>query len=352
MNYSDYSVTDLVMDEGFQQWVKDPNAASQAHWENWLTTHPEKREVVEEARLLILSIDFRKTPPTQINKGLLWQNIQAKLREPLLEENAESTIRLAWNSIFYHWRKVTAVLAGLAVLGSVAYYLILLGKVVTYTTSYGANRVITLPDGSVVTLNANSSLKYNTEWKTNKIREVWLEGEAFFSVVKEPVVDSRQVLPPSSRFVVHAHDLNIEVLGTEFDVNNRHGITRVVLKSGKVSLRRNHLDGDADVVMQPADLVDYSEANRQLTKRRVNPEQYASWVNKKLMFHETPLSEIARIMEDTYGLTVVFGNEQLASRKFTGSADTNDLDLLLTAISESFNVKITRNANQILINNQ
>ncbi|MES2733731.1 MAG: FecR domain-containing protein [Bacteroidota bacterium] len=353
MKYFNYTVTDFIMDEHFQQWIKSPDAESNVFWENWLTQHPEKKEQVEQARLLLLSLDFEKTLVAQINQAKMWEKIKVGMQEQVPEPGAAILPSTAGTSFFSQWRKLAAVLVGLAVMSALAYFFLSLSNTVRYTTAYGDREVVQLPDGSVVTLNGHSTLKYNTQsWEISNVREVWLEGEAFFSIVKKPVADKRQQQPSSSRFIVHVRDLNIEVLGTEFDVRNRRGNTSVVLNSGKVSLRRNRMDGEADVVMQPTDRVDYSETSKALVKQRVNPEHYSSWVNKKLIFNETPLSDIAQVLEDNYGLEVQFEDAALASRKFTGSVSTDNIDLLLTAIGVSFNVSIVQEGKQISIQNK
>jgi ferric-dicitrate binding protein FerR (iron transport regulator) len=243
--------------------------------------------------------------------------------------------------------RVAAVLVGLLTTGVVYYTAFRPGRMITYTTDYGESQALTLPDGSLVTLNAHSTLRSAAQWKPDQPREVWLDGEAFFEVRKKTGVARTPVLP-SSRFIVHTNDLLIEVLGTKFNVNNRRATTRVVLNSGKISLHRS-VAASPELVMEPADMVEYSQASRQLVKRKVNPAVYAAWVDKKLVFHETPLGEIAQLLEDNYGLKLELGNEQLARRKFTGSVATDDPELLLTAIATSFQLKVNRHENIIQI---
>ena len=88
-------------------------------------------------------------------------------------------------------------------------------------TDFGQTRALALPDGSQVTLNGHSSLRYATTWQPDQPREVWLDGEGFFSV---------QHMANNQRFLVHTTaGLQIEVLGTKFVVARRRDQTRVVL---------------------------------------------------------------------------------------------------------------------------
>ena len=131
---------------------------------------------------------------------------------------------------------------------------------VRYTSGAGQQRTITLPDGSVVVLNANSTLTTAAHWTAETPREVWLTGEGYFRVTHRaprPVADITAA-PAPIKFVVHAADLSIAVLGTQFDVNSRAGATKVVLASGKVAVERQMLLTREHLLMQPGDLVETS----------------------------------------------------------------------------------------------
>lgn len=346
MKYADYSLSDLVTDEAFQQWVKHPDAASDAFWADWMARYPEKEAYVQQARTLLCTIDFAKTPPAEIDQAGMRNNIFARIEEEAVPLPLHPGGRSRWR----RWMRVAAVLAVLLTTGVVYYAAFRPGRMITHTTDYGESQTITLPDGSLVTLNAHSTLQSAARWKPDQPREVWLDGEAFFDVRKKAATASAPVLP-SHRFVVHTNDLRIEVLGTKFNVNNRRATTRVVLNSGKISLHRSLASASPDLMMEPAELVEYSPVSRQLVKRKVNPEVYSSWVDKKLVFHETPLGEIAQLLEDNYGLKLALGTGQLARRKFTGSVSTDDPELLLTAIATSFQLKVNRRDHIIQLTN-
>ena len=95
----------------------------------------------------------------------------------------------------------------------------------TIDTGYAQLREVMLPDGSIVTLNANSTLRYSTDWNHQDIREVWLEGEAFFSVAHTS---------DNQKFVVRAGSMDVKVVGTEFNVHSRREEVNVVLQTGRV----------------------------------------------------------------------------------------------------------------------
>jgi ferric-dicitrate binding protein FerR (iron transport regulator) len=148
---------------------------------------------------------------------------------------------------------------------------------------------------------------------------------------------------------VHTDNLDVEVLGTRFNVNERRGMTKVVLNSGRVQLKSNT---DREVVnMQPGDLVAYSKTDRKFLKQEVNPKLFASWKEGRFAFEGTPIKDIVQMLEDTYGYEVSIENEALASRKFTADIPSHNVEVLLTLIAESLDVKADKINNNIEIKN-
>jgi transmembrane sensor len=94
--------------------------------------------------------------------------------------------------------------------------------------------------------------------------------------------------------------------------------------------------------MKPGELVQLSGPTDTLVKKVVNPEVYSSWRNNILIFNQTPLYEVANLIEDTYGLKVEFENEAQASKTITGNVPAANVDVLLLALSKSFNFRVSR----------
>jgi ferric-dicitrate binding protein FerR (iron transport regulator) len=101
--------------------------------------------------------------------------------------------------------------------------------------------------------------------------------------------------------------------------------------------------------MKPGELIEFSRQKEALVKKTVDPEMYSSWKNNKLIFDNTSMHEIAEMIESTYGLQVKFQDRKIASRTLTGVLPTDNIDILLLALSKSFNVAIRKNSNQIII---
>jgi transmembrane sensor len=208
-------------------------------------------------------------------------------------------------------------------------------------TGYGQTRQVQLPDGSVVTLNANSTLRYAKAWSASAPREVWLDGEAFFSV---------KHLPTHQRFRVHTSgNFNVEVLGTQFSVYRRHQQQRVVLVSGKV--RVDFQDQRLpDVVLKPGELLETSDARpRQVVHHAVRTPTYAALAAKKLVFDDTPIAEVAAQVRDLYGLEVVVRDPALRQQTITGTVPVGDLDLLCQVIQASLGIKVERQPQRLVL---
>ncbi len=229
--------------------------------------------------------------------------------------------------------KAAAVFTGAIACCFGAWQLYLHSNTVMLKTGYGEVRTVTLPDNSVVTLNGNSSLKYNKHWGASKDRELWIEGEAFFDV--KPVAHQP--------FLVHTtHHINVEVLGTTFNVLDREDRMQVVLNTGKVRLSSNRAVMAQPVVMQPGDLVEYKEKTPAYVKKNINAAQYASWKNHKLEFHNTDLGAVTRILQETYGIQVIVKDTSLLHQQFSGTVPSQNADMLLEGLSQLFDLKITR----------
>jgi len=237
--------------------------------------------------------------------------------------------------------RYTGIAASILILISVAAYFFS-GPIFydTYATSYGMTKNILLEDGSEVTLNANSTLKVPKNLMTRQSREVWLEGEGFFSITKRP---------NHVRFLVHTDNLKVEVLGTKFNVSNRRGNTDVVLSEGSVRLTSDlHEKDNAVLYMKPGDMVSLAPRDTIFRRKVVAPEKYSAWQSNKLVFEDTPLNEVAQKIEDYYGVQILIEDKTIANRQLTGTLPNNDLGTVLKSLIASHNLNIQREADKII----
>jgi ferric-dicitrate binding protein FerR (iron transport regulator) len=209
-------------------------------------------------------------------------------------------------------------------------------------TGFGEQRIVMLPDQSKVILNGNSILRYAPTWDENTSREVWIEGEGFFSVIH-----TRN----HQKFVVHGvNQLNVEVLGTKFNVNTRHCSSEVMLTEGKVKLELEGADDKQPLFLKPGELATVTD--KELSSQSVNKQRYTSWVENKLFFERTPLRDISSLLKDTYGLNVTFSDPSLETRELSGEISATTIDEILYAISETLDLQVEKQGQSVTISSK
>jgi len=210
----------------------------------------------------------------------------------------------------------------------------------TYHTRYGNVEAFYLPDGTRVTMNANSTLKVAHGLESSDLREVWLTGEAFFNVARRR---------EGSRFVVHTETMDIVVLGTRFNVVNRRGKTEVVLNEGKVKLLPTQNRAKEPVVLHPGDYAALTLTDTVVKRRVVRPERYSAWRENKLVFEDTPLREVVQVLNDYYGTRIVLKGASLKNRQLTATLPNDDLNLVLNGLSAAYRLRVVRQQESILL---
>jgi ferric-dicitrate binding protein FerR (iron transport regulator) len=217
-------------------------------------------------------------------------------------------------------------------------------EMVEVSTAYQETKSLTLPDGTKVMLNANSSIRYSEDLLSQPSREIWIKGEAFFEVKSLTYEEASQKVP----FIVHTDMINIRVLGTQFNVKDRHGKAEVVLTEGKIRLSQAQ-NPTEKLDMEPGQKV-LADAQSGLHLSRVeDPNFYTSWKENELYFENQTLASIAQEIHDEFGITVEFADPKLSELKFTGSAPADQLEVLLVSIEKSFNLNIRKDENRYVI---
>ncbi|MET6998011.1 FecR family protein [Chitinophaga defluvii] len=321
-----------MADASFRSWVKNNDATAAAFWESWIERNPEKLHMVEEARGLLEMMDFNPGGPTEEEMKEVKGNIDRILLQIKTEYIApERPVRRIKKA--YYW----AAAASILILLTAGWFHYIYNAPVKVSTGYAQTKQVTLPDNSKLILNANSTITYSKNWSNSSAREVWLDGEAFFEVAKAP----HSAAP---KFSVHAGTINVDVLGTSFNVYHRKGNIAVVLEEGKVALENN--TNHQREIMQPGQMMTWD--THTFNRQPVNTALYTSWKDKRLVFENKPLSEIARMLEDNYGYRVAFKKKELETLRFTGACSTEDINILLANIKEVFELEIIRKDTTII----
>jgi ferric-dicitrate binding protein FerR (iron transport regulator) len=178
-----------------------------------------------------------------------------------------------------------------------------------------------------------------SDWEHDPKREIWLDGEAFFSVVHK--LDDKI-------FKVHTREgVTVEVLGTKFNVYNRKNATKVVLNSGQIRLNIPTEKVPETIVMEPGEMIEYKAKHYQ--KKSVDPKLYSAWTDNRIILNHTSLREMTNMLKDNYGLKVIVRDTSLLSQTVSGSMPLGDDDILIRQLAKAFQLKITRENNSILI---
>ena len=197
LNKDDKELLELWLeDQSFINWAKRNNDNDMSTWELYFNQNPDHWELGKVGRNLVQGIPFNEIPKDSTQTKMALEGLMDSLdRKEEANLNTFVTPRTSWQNTW----KWAATLALLLLFSGLAYFQFFHHTEVLLSTNYGEQREYVLPDGSKVTLNANSSLSYYSQ----NPRKVTLEGEAFFEIKKYP-----ETLTP---FQVFTQDLMVTV---------------------------------------------------------------------------------------------------------------------------------------------
>lgn len=320
------TINDFLEDCSFKNWALQDNGTDINFWEFWIANNPDKKELVNKAKELVLGISFNVQSVSKEKVAFEWSKLEAKIKAP--KEKPKRKVRFLV--------QLSAAAASILLLISVGVYFNSSKTKITHQTNFGEILNIKLQDGSDVTLNSNSSLSYYK----NDSRKVWLTGEAFFQVDKK--------VETNAKFWVLTNDLSVEVYGTSFNVSTKRKKTDVFLEEGSIWLK---LKNGADKKMIPGNYVSYSsEKNKILEDKNIfNANIKTSWKDGTLLFDNLSLSKAMEKIEESYGYSVVFKDDISKKILITGAVPTTNIDICIKAIEKSIDVIIIKKDNSLII---
>jgi len=180
----------------------------------------------------------------------------------------------------------------------------------TLKVPYGKRFKLQLSDGTVVSLNSGTTLKYPEQFGLNGKRNVYLTGEAFFEVAKDK----------NHPFIVHTNKVEVEVLGTKFNVSAypENPTVNSTLIEGSIQMAEAEKKSNA-VLIAPNQMATWQNNSKKITTKFVDTSIYSAWTKGDIAFKDTPFSTIAKIIERTYDVKIINENSDLARQSFTGS---------------------------------
>lgn len=311
-------IDEVVADELFLGWYFKETEEQVNAWENWLAENPHQQSLVQQAVAFMNDL-------SQKEKSVAEEQVEQKLWQLNNRINETEAPVIKMNNSRKRWW-ISAAAAILLIAGGVAFFTLNQARS-KVNTVYGEVRSNRLPDGTMMILNANSKAELSKDWKDGHDREVWLNGEAFFKVTKTP---------HKSRFIVHTENLDVIVTGTQFNVSHYHDKTSVLLTEGSVTILTK--DGQ-ELKMKPGDYVEMG--GQTIQRKQAKEENILAWKESKLAFDNTPLTEVAQVITNHYGVKVTLAdNIGATAEPLTGIMANNNLDDLLAAIAALGNGKV------------
>ena len=203
---------------------------------------------------------------------------------------------------------------------------------------------LVLSDSTVVWLNADTKLRYPKKFINSlKTRSVELEGEAFFDVAHNK----------DKPFIVNTDGVYVKVLGTKFNISSYNGedyINTTVVEGAVNVVDIN--DNNNYIIVKPNFQASFQNNNTSLTSKEVNTLDYTAWIEKRIIFNDTPFEKLVTKIERTYNVEIINENKILKKEHFTGQFDIESIKTIFKALSTSFKFDYEIKNNKITIKNQ
>ena len=206
------------------------------------------------------------------------------------------------------------------------------------TTDKGEKARVRFSDGTQVMLNAASTLRFPKQFRGN-VREVYLDGEAYFEVAHDP----------EHPFIVHAADADVKVLGTTFNVRgwSEDRNTDVAVREGKVSVTsKGKKEDQSEVVLSKGQHTRVMEGAAPATPKNINVDTYLLWTRGGVHFDNAPLSQVLRHVERKFDVTIEV-RDQVSDVPFTSTFRDAELDEVLKVIAAAMEMDYYRDGEKI-----
>jgi ferric-dicitrate binding protein FerR (iron transport regulator) len=364
MNYQDYDVEDFVMDISFQNYCLGKEDPDMLFWKAWVIDNPHKKEKVQEAKKLFILLNGN-IDAHQFRRDA--ESFKTKLYQHLHKEENDNTLKTERSIIIpenYRRRRRLFLYTG----GIAAALLLLLmlryirndkpqsisneasvSAKLIYASLPGERKSFQLPDGSTVLMNGGSSIEVSKDFNATN-REISLKGEAYFNVTHNA----------QKPFIIHTDNINVKVLGTEFDVKAypEDNTTETILIRGSVEITL-HDKPEEKIILKPRHKLIVQNESAPIKKTsdstviipKVIPEKIktlnvtlnasdstvmeTSWKDNRLNFSDETLGEVAIKLERWYGVKVKVEGDIAQEYKFTGIFENETIDETLKALQLS-----------------
>ena len=345
----------LVGTPAFRAWCLGKGCRENTqHWDQWMAKDSYHVKVGRIARQIVLELEKGREDLPPGKKIEEWQKIADRLRaesdslEVKLSRGYDRTYRSGWAYtiaasvllvvISFSVLKFTDLIPPALLSNQVTY----VPEHKTISTAYGEQKIIQLESGTRITLNANSNITYREGWVYQNSVNLQLVGEAYFDVAKRKSTTGRV-------FSVETTDGKISVLGTRFMVSTRDRKTRVILEEGRVAIERKSGKQNRNAILNPDQLAEFSLRSDDVNIIPVNTNLYTSWTKGLFVFDRALLVDVAHRLTQTFGTEVEIVDPILLTREISGSIESKDLNMVVSALGKVLQVPVSQQDNTVII---
>lgn len=200
---------------------------------------------------------------------------------------------------------------------------------------------ITLSDGTLVVMNAGSSLRYPTSFSPTETRRIFMSGEAYFDVTQDK----------TRPLIVNVDNLDVEVLGTEFNVSsyNEDVNIEVVLVEGSVKLSAKDELQRNSIELSPGQRGSYARISKNVNIDSVNTSLYTSWMQGRLVFRNLTFDQILSKLERHYNIEIENKNTKLGKEVFNASFNEVKIEEVLSFFNDTHEIEYEIKNNKVFI---
>lgn len=324
--------------------------------ERWLSADSNNRKKFNELqRIWDISEGSHKSLENYFDSEKEWDRLKARLAKDrqsrkVINSKAsdEPRVRTSIHSIGQKIARVAAIFLIAGLVGIFAYQNWYEAEVEPekqsqalreVSTANGQRANITMGDGTSVLLNAGSIVKFPHQFERD-VREVFLEGEAFFNVTSNP----------EKPFIIHSRGSVVGVLGTAFSVRSypEDGQVRVVVKEGSVSFGMESQKSSEKAILSASELGRYYIESQEIEVGKVDDmELYLSWREGYLKFRNESMHKVAVALERRYGVEVTFKDPAVKDKQLTAFLKSRSLTNVLDVVAMSLDVSYTLEENSV-----
>ncbi|MEI7829607.1 MAG: FecR domain-containing protein [Prolixibacteraceae bacterium] len=196
---------------------------------------------------------------------------------------------------------------------------------------------VVLPDGSIVKMNAGSKLEYPSQF-SGENRKVKLTGEAYFEVIHDA----------THPFVVELYNVEVEDLGTSFNISAYPGKEKIEVNVTSGSVRLRELNIKKEAVLAAGWNAKCFKGNGSIEVFKELSPNYLSWLTKEVTFHHTPLSTVFESLENIYHVKIEYSNPEIAAIPYTANFEKFELGDIVNVIAKTHHLKVTKEADRIV----